>query len=57
VRQSSPDGLLVYADERQRNLSLPLQPTGRDTMIENVRQAILTGKPALHHKHLATDGV
>jgi phthalate 4,5-cis-dihydrodiol dehydrogenase len=48
VRQS-PDGLLVYADERQQNLALPMQPTGRDTMIEYVRQAVLTGQPALHH--------
>jgi phthalate 4,5-cis-dihydrodiol dehydrogenase len=48
VRQS-PEGLLVYAEERQWNLPLPLQPTGRDTMIEYMRQAVLTGQPALHH--------
>ena len=47
IRQS-PDGLLVYGDGGLREEPLPSGPTGRDLMLDELHQAIVSGQPGPH---------
>jgi phthalate 4,5-cis-dihydrodiol dehydrogenase len=47
IRQS-PDGLLVYGDEGPREVPLPRGVTGRDLMLDELYQAVVSDTPALH---------
>jgi phthalate 4,5-cis-dihydrodiol dehydrogenase len=47
IRQS-PYGLLVYDDDGKREVNFPADHDGRDVMIDQFRQAIVTDSPPPH---------
>lgn len=47
IRQS-PGGLLVYSDDRAREIALPADRDGRDLMMDELAAAVLDGQPPQH---------
>ncbi|MGH3666557.1 MAG: Gfo/Idh/MocA family protein [Egibacteraceae bacterium] len=46
--RGSPDGLLVYDDERRWEVSLAGEPSGRAALLDELAAAVLDGRPPLH---------
>jgi phthalate 4,5-cis-dihydrodiol dehydrogenase len=44
-----PDGLVLYGAEEKRELPLPAGETGRDAVVRELYEAVVHGRPPLHH--------